>query len=453
MRAAAAAGALLVAACGGEPPAPPNPDLGRWHVSGGFLRAPDGRAAMLRGANVSSAHKRPPYFDFHGPADWARLRDDWGLGAVRFLVSWAAIEPEEGVFDDAYLDAVAARVAQAGDAGLAVVLDLHQDVYGEGFSVGNGAPAWTCPAENYAAFTPEDPWYVNYTDPAVVACYGQFWASDALRGHYRDAAVRLAERLAAEPAVVGLDPMNEPYWGDHDLFTFEAEVLSPFYEDVGAAVREVAPDWLLFLEPSSSRNLGFPTGLLPPSLPRVVYAPHSYDRDAEAGQPFDLAQREVVLGKLEDLAAEARALGAGLWLGEYGTQSGIANAAPYMDAEIDGMERVLAAGAYWHYGKDGGYGLLDDAGAEKADVLGAVVRPVPERIGGAPTAWSWDDATRAFALSFVADGAPTEVRVPARLYPGGAAVTCERCVATWSGDVLEVRAALGAEASLALAPP
>jgi len=67
----------------------------------------------------------------------------WELNAVRFLVLWAAVEPERGVYDDAYLDQVAERMAWARQAGLVVVLDLHQDVHGEGFG-GDGAPRWTC---------------------------------------------------------------------------------------------------------------------------------------------------------------------------------------------------------------------------------------------------------------------------------------------------------------------
>src|SRR5262249_53067895 len=150
----AAAATVLGAACSDE-----GTQVPAWSVRGGFLRDAQGRAVILRGANVSGKNKNPPFFDFHGPAAFARMRADWGMNAVRFLVEWAAIEPEEGQYDDAYLDAVAQRIEWAQAADLYVVVDMHQDVYGQGFASGggDGAPLWTCDASNYASFTPTDP--------------------------------------------------------------------------------------------------------------------------------------------------------------------------------------------------------------------------------------------------------------------------------------------------------
>src|SRR5438874_1697397 len=106
-----------------------------WHADS-FLRDRAGRAVILRGLNVGAKHS--PWFDFQGPADFTRIRTAWGMNAVRLLVLWAAIEPEKGVYDSGYLDALAERVKWASDANLAVVLDMHQDVYGEGFAKGGG---------------------------------------------------------------------------------------------------------------------------------------------------------------------------------------------------------------------------------------------------------------------------------------------------------------------------
>ena len=72
------------------------------------------------------------------PTAYAR---DWGMNAVRLLTTWAAVEPEQGVYDEAYLDALAERLDWAKDAGLHVVLDMHQDVYGEGFGFDGAALA------------------------------------------------------------------------------------------------------------------------------------------------------------------------------------------------------------------------------------------------------------------------------------------------------------------------
>ena len=73
------------------------------------------------------------------------MRDAWGMNAVRFLVLWAGVEPSYGQYDDAYIEGIAQRIEWARDANLLVVLDMHQDVYGEGFSNGGGPELDTFP--------------------------------------------------------------------------------------------------------------------------------------------------------------------------------------------------------------------------------------------------------------------------------------------------------------------
>ena len=239
---------------------PTGPD--GWHVAGGFLRARDGRAAVLRGVNLANAHKGAPYFGFHQAADFARVRQEWGMNSVRLLILWAAIEPQQGAYDEGYLDEVGRRLDWAEEAGLSVVLDMHQDLYGEGFG-GDGAPRWTCDQAHYDAYEPISPWFLNYLNEHVIACIDGLWHDEALQGHYVEAWRRVAERFADHPAVVGFDVMNEPYWGSTTMSIFEDEVLKPFYVKVVGAVRGEAPSWVAFLEPSASRNLGLPTGLTP----------------------------------------------------------------------------------------------------------------------------------------------------------------------------------------------
>ncbi|HEX8714854.1 MAG TPA: cellulase family glycosylhydrolase, partial [Solirubrobacteraceae bacterium] len=285
-RAGIAAAALgMVVACSRSGPPAASAVAPTWHVSGNFLRDADGRALILRGANVSGKNKLPPYFDFQGPSDFARLRTDWGMNAVRFLVLWSALEPQPGQYDDAYLDAVAQRIQWAQDADLYVVVDMHQDVYGIGFQTGggDGAPLWTCDASNYAGFMPTNPWALENLEAGVTACWDGFWKSSDLQSHYVEAWRRVAARLAGFDHVVGFDVMNEPYWGSYAIPHFEPDLLEPLYEKVVPAVRSQAPGWVAFLEPSSSRNLGGTTELPTPSFPDFAYAPHSYDRNAETG--------------------------------------------------------------------------------------------------------------------------------------------------------------------------
>ncbi len=415
-----------------------------WSVRRGFLRDAAGRAVVLRGANVSGKHKTFPWFDFQGPADYARMRGDWGMNAVRFLVSWAAIEPVAGTYDASYLDAVAERIAWARDAGLAVVVDMHQDVYGLGFQSGggDGAPLWSCPAANYEGFVPTSPWALENLEAGVTACFDGFWHGADLQAHFTTAWQKVAARLSGFDNVVGFDPFNEAYWGSHAIPRFEPDLLSPFYERLVPAVRAQAPGWVAFLEPSAARNLGGTTRLLTPTFADYAYAPHSYDTNAESGLGFDPSHAPQVVANVAALAGEARALGAALWIGEYGGPASAAGIAAYMKAQYDGAGAVAASSMIWDYTK-GGYGLLNVDGSEAQPLVDAVVRPYPERVAGEPESWAYDDATSTFTFRYRPDPSiaePTVLSIPPRLYPRGTVVDCGGCThASTAGSLTILR--------------
>ncbi|MCC6217697.1 MAG: cellulase family glycosylhydrolase [Polyangiaceae bacterium] len=415
--------ALLVLGCSsaGDPEPTVTPGAAPWSTGAGAIRDEAGRAVVLRGVNLAGSHKQAPYVGVHTREDYVRLSRDWGMNHIRFLVLWAGLEPEKGQWDDAYLDEIAERMDWAHEAGLRVVLDMHQDVYGEGF-YGDGAPRWTCAEAHYAAFTPRDPWFTNYLDPEVIACVDGFWGSEELRAHYAEAWVRVARRLGSHPAVLGFDPMNEPFWGTHPTTTFDAEVLQPYFESLAIAIREEAPDWLAFFEPFAGRNLGFPTSFGPFGVPGVVYSPHAYDTDAESGAPFDAKARDALLARIQRLRADADLLGVPLWIGEYGGTSDLPGIVPYVDAARDGAAAMAAGSAYWSYDLGGGYSLLEADGSEKQHVVDRITLPYPERVAGDLTSWEWDEPARRLRVRMtprLEGDAPTILSVPDRVYPAG----------------------------------
>lgn len=405
-----------------------------WSVKAGFIRDAQGRAVILRGANVSGKQKEAPWFDFHGPADFARMRSEWGMNAVRFVMQWAALEPQKGTYDDAYLDAVAERIGWMRDADLQVVLDMHQDVYGIGFASGggDGAPLWTCAASNYASFKPMNPWVFENLEPGVTACFDGFWNGAELQAHFAEAWRRVAARLAGYENVVGFDVYNEPYWGSHGVEQFEPDLLGPFYEKVVPIVRSAAPGWVAFIEPSSSRNIGGTTHLPVPSFGDFVYAPHSYDANAEMGTSFEPSHRAAILANVAALSKEARALGGALWIGEYGGTASDPTIEAYMTAQYDAAGAVAASSIYWDY-STGGYGLLNQDGTDAEPLLQTVVRPYPELVAGDPVSWAFDPATSEFTFTYRPDasnGAPTVLSVPGSVFPAGYTVDCGGC--KWS---------------------
>jgi endoglycosylceramidase len=434
---------LALVACG-DNRVPDERDGGpdRWHVARGHLRDASGRAVILRGANVSSVHKSPPYFDFHRLEDFQRMRTEWGMNSVRFLIEWAALEPEDGVYDPDYLDAVAERIDWAGQAGLLVILDMHQDLYGEGFG-GNGAPRWSCEQTHYDQYVPVEPWFANYANEHVTACYDQFWRTPHLIDHYVNAWKQVAAKLSGYRAIIGFDVMNEPYWGSQGPATFEEGSLAELYLEVVPAVRASAPAWIAFLEPAASRNLGLRTSL--PAFPfgDVVYSPHSYDALAEGGDGFSLERRDAIVTNYDLFRQEAGWLDAALWIGEYGGVAADAGIAEYMDAQYDGAAAVGAGMSYWHYSKDGGYGLLEADGSEKPALLDAIVRPYPERVAGDLVDFAYDEDTRVFTARYLplASAALTEIIAPLRAYPNGFEVECGGCDYAVSGDVVTLSTA------------
>lgn len=78
-----------------------------------------------------------PNFD---DGDAARM-EGFGFNLLRLPLSWSALEPEPGRFDDAYLDRVAAVVDVCRAHGVLVLLDLHQDAFSKEIGE-DGAPRW-----------------------------------------------------------------------------------------------------------------------------------------------------------------------------------------------------------------------------------------------------------------------------------------------------------------------
>ncbi len=137
------------------------------HVSGRFFVDAEGRKVILRGVNLSGDSKVPftpngatqnkenwpptdlkniswigrPFPREEAEEHYTRLRA-WGFNCLRFLTTWEAIEhagPYE--YDEAYLDYFADMVKMAGEYGLYVFIDPHQDVWSR-VTGGDGAPLW-----------------------------------------------------------------------------------------------------------------------------------------------------------------------------------------------------------------------------------------------------------------------------------------------------------------------
>ncbi len=235
-------------------------------TDGHWFLDPLGRALLLRGVNLGGSSKTPTgchpvnAADPHGAQDanfigrpfpleeadehFGRLRH-WGFNVIRLLTTWEAIEHEgPGIYDLAYLDYFTEVVRKAGEYGLYVFVDPHQDAWSR-FSGGDGAPAWTLDLAGFelsaldaseAAITMKGRypaygrmiWPNNWYRLASATMFTLFFAGERLapqslidgeniqhilQRHFLGALTTLAERLREMPHVLGYDSLNEPRAG------------------------------------------------------------------------------------------------------------------------------------------------------------------------------------------------------------------------------------------------
>ena len=276
--------------------------------------------------------------------DVAQIRRQ-GFDTVRLALSWSLLEPTPGHYSTTYLDRIAQFVQWAGQQGVYVILDMHQDQYsryvlpakgsalpaGCTKSTGNdGAPAW-------AVFTDGKPACAllgqSAINPAASAATYEFFANHAVPGpkgsspgpgledHYIGALAFLANRFD--------DQSHRPRLRDHERATAGQPVvrapgrsvrrltqqLYPFYQRVIEAltgVRDGLPTCpadqptslsgacaypqlahvsrqSVFYEPLGLRNLfDFSPQVSAPfsSYPNLVYAPHIYTHVFTADASF-----------------------------------------------------------------------------------------------------------------------------------------------------------------------
>jgi hypothetical protein len=244
-------------------------------VDGPWFRDEHGRRLILRGVNLGGSSKvptgpegatyhrdsldMPSDVSFVGrpfPLDEAdehfgRLKR-WGLTFLRLLTTWEAIEHAgPGQYDREYLEYLEAIVRKAGEHGLSLFIDPHEDVWSR-FTGGDGAPAWTLEAAGFdlrnlhatgAAFLHQehgDPlprmiWPTNANKLAAATMFTLFFGGndfapklkvdgtpiqEFLQRHYLEAIAQVAQQLRGVSHVVGYDTFNEPsagYIGVHDL--------------------------------------------------------------------------------------------------------------------------------------------------------------------------------------------------------------------------------------------
>lgn len=307
-------------------------------VHGTSFRDGFGRDVMLRGVNLGGDCKLPyPHGGTNFPSDFAdhrsvsfigrpfpldeadehlsRLRH-WGFNVLRLLTTWEAIEHAgPGRRDEAYLDYLAEICRKAGDYGLYVFIDPHEDAWSR-MTGGSGAPGWTFEAVglDFTRFHaaglshvmqskydyarggrqdgyPQMTWGSNHRLSPGAIMWTLFFTGktftpdftidgvnvqDYLQSHYLGSLRAVAERVRTLPNVLGFDTLNEPVPG------FVGRPLS--YRHLGPTDTQPSnPRLGLAMSPLDS--LAAARGL-PVSVPRIL-------RDPRTGA-FSIGPDEIV---------------------------------------------------------------------------------------------------------------------------------------------------------------
>ncbi|KQP01775.1 cellulase family glycosylhydrolase [Leifsonia sp. Leaf264] len=424
----------------------------------GFLRAEgdiitdgDGNQVLLRGVNVNQL------VDFYAPdPDVATTRplteDDFagisaqGFNVVRLNLSWSALEPERGDFDEAYLGRITDAVDWAKQYGIRTVLDMHQDSWFNGATADgtqcrpgtdpmwgyDGAPEWATITDD----APRCQFQGRDISPAGNRAFQHFYFdTDGVQSALVDTWGRLAAVFHDEPSIAGYDLLNEPGFGETAPVT-TSYLLGRYYDRAIEAIRAAGAPQIVFVEPSIFwSGLGFDSGP-PPAFTddaNIVFSPHLYAEsltmDRSLGIPpivgmdrqFTLAERV------------AAGYGAPLWSGEYG----------YWGEEEDVVDRLqryaaaedahLLGSAYWVWkqacgdpqngiGPTGNGLMVQDCetggdAAPRDDLLQILTRAYPRSAPGALTSLRGDGAQIEFAGTTQERGCGLEVWIPGDAEP------------------------------------
>lgn len=414
-----------------------------------YITDEQGRALILHGINSSSSAKDPAtgHLPWVTEADVQQETLEWGFNFVRLLIFWDGIEPERGVYDEAYLDAVEERVRWYTDNGAHVMLDMHQDVWGNAVG-GNGAPEWATETGLTPGFSidfPGMPWWVKNIDPNVIGAYMNFWRYREhrhLQDHYIAAWQKVAQRFKDNPGVIAYDLMNEPHPGDLTRaigFTFEPTWLIGLYDRLIPAIRAVDNDkWIAFEPQSMAVNFGLRSRLPFVNDARhgdrkLAYAPHMYPFFLHEGVAYNLTDQAQMRDWNRNRTAELNLQQAPLIVGEFGGSDSTPGFDQYLQDTLAMYDTMGASWAWWS-NDPGSWGLIDGDGNEMPKVK-QLVRPYARAIAGAPVRFGFNPATRLFELVF--DGrenvsGETEIFIPHRHYPAGWEVQVSEESGAWT---------------------
>lgn len=359
---------------------------------------------------------------------------------------------------NAYLRGVDRVVRLLARQHIRVLIDMHQDAWGQPFANPQGSPPWMAEgAPAWATCTSGTPysdpshWQGAYTDGAVNAAFEHLWQNDVavnLQGQLIRVWTAIARHYATNRDVIGYELFNEPsgpetlapplfdrqlqcfYAGrNYSPASCAATVSQAPAVGVIPAIEAADSHHLVFFEAPVLTDFGSPEtiGIAEPlRFPRLVISFHDYggvpgQSSFECNQPSCSTQENLTMSRFaqERSATQTSQPGGPAWLlSEFGAERyapDIAHVAALADANL--LSWIYWAAFQLHDPTGGpGEGLLDERTRRPDPARAAVLaQTYPLATAGTPSSQSFDPRTGAFDFSYVPDPsvhAPTEISIP-----------------------------------------
>ena len=349
-----------------------------------------GRQVILRGVQHHSLQDVDYYGREVKPEEYPLIAS-WGFTTLRVATSWSKVEPNKGQYSAAYLQQIKGVMDLAHKAGLTVILEWHQDLWGRcavdptsSFAVNaNGAPDWTCPA-GFKPTSTLDSWTM----------FDNLWTNkDGLQDAFVAAWLRVLEEVGSHPALLGLDVFNEPQ-GTGGSPALERDKLFPAWRRIVPALRKGGAKGLLFLDATIMRNetLQMHTEPLDAVGSGLVYAPHLYSGWLlmyVLNRPVPAAEKRR---DFEAALKQAAALKLPMWNGEWGVNLNLSTAQQDLWTHVTMEDEYLVGSSYWAFQKavpgqgdasiSGAQAIKDKEDKVRQEVVDRLSRPYPIQTPG-----------------------------------------------------------------------
>lgn len=401
----------------------------------------DGRYHIFHGVNV--VYKIFPFYpDTQKYNSSYSLCDEdlqnlqkWGFNFIRLHVAWEGAEPQEGVYNQTYIQELKKVVDLCAKYDIAVLLDAHQDLLSKK-QCGEGAPDWAMVNSSFPSPLPyklerdsegypltEDCLKHEFFKYYLTTDVGKnflrlYFNQDQLTDHFAGMWGEVAKVFKDSENVIGYELLNEPF-GDVETLTVTGvnnKLLLPFYSAISKVIRKYDNDTIVFFEPTILDVFGTGFKATPEGedyLDRQIYSYHVYcpnfTPDGEITKPKECAVFDDLTFRSK--GQNQKDLKIGGFLTEFGAIGNLTSASVELAYVTQEAEKRFHSWCYWQFKYYGDMttqsnppsveSFYDDKGDLYSLKVKTLSRPYAYKICGKPVSTVFDMKKEHFALGII----------------------------------------------------